>query len=86
MQYSRAGLVALIFASIISLVSAVPIPSSESKFPSALSTHSIPNLSGQDPTLQLDAARNSENLLGGRMSTRPLAAKLTHRVRCCLSP
>ena len=76
--YSQAGLVALLFTSIISLVSAVPIP--ESIPSSTLSPRNIPNLNGQD-RIQLDAARNSDILLRGQVSTLPLATRLTRRVR-----
>ena len=51
---SRAGLVALVFALIISLVSAVPIPTAESGLSSILSLRSNPNLNGQR---EVDTAR-----------------------------
>ena len=83
MQYSnirsRAGLVALVFALIISLVSAVPIPATESGFSSTLSLRST-TLDGQD--IQLDTAKIP---LGGRMSILPAASGLTHKVRYSLS-
>ena len=84
MQYPRAGLVTLLFALIISLVSAVPIRvlSTESSSSPTLFAHaSIPNLNVPDRTIQLGAIRKPENLLRGRMSTLPLATKLTRRVR-----
>ena len=82
MQYSRAGLFALLFTLIISLVSAFPIPESESP---TLSSRSTPNLNGQDRPIELDTgvrtqARNPNILLRGRMSTLPLATKLNRRV------
>ena len=56
MQYpdirSRAGLVALVFALIISLVTAVPIPATDSE----LSTRSNPSLNGRN-YIQLDPAK-----------------------------
>jgi hypothetical protein len=77
MQYSRAGLVALLFALIISLVSAVPIPDTESIISSTLSSRSIQNLNEQDRTqLELGAARIPEISLRGRTTTLPRAAKL----------
>ena len=80
MHYSRAGLVALIFALIISLVSAVPIPAAtESKLSSTLSPPSNPIPNGQD-LIQLDTAKTSGISLSGRMSTLPLATKLSRRV------
>ena len=82
MQYSRAGLFALLFTLIISLVSAIPIPESISP---TLSSHSTPNLNGQDRPIELDTgARNPDILLRGRMSTLPLATKLNRRV--CYRP
>ena len=82
MQYSRAGLFALLFTLIVSLVSAVPIPSTESTSSSSLSSRKISNLNGQDRPIELDAgAKNPDSLLRGRMSTLPLATKLTSRVR-----
>jgi hypothetical protein len=78
MQYSlanirsRAGLVALVFALIISLVSAVPIPATESGLSSTLSHRDI-NI---NPTHNgLDSAKISTPLAGPRA--------LTHRVRFC---
>lgn len=69
---SRAGLVALIFALIISLVSAVPIPATES----GLSSTTTPSLNGHD---QLDIAKISSN---GRVSTLPAAPRsFTRKVR-----
>ena len=81
---SRAGLVALFFALIISLVSAVPIPTTESGLSSTLPLRGNPSLNGQDHhDIQLDTAKIS---LSGRMSTLPAAARaLTRGVRCCLS-
>ena len=84
MQYPRAGLVTLLFALIISLVSAIPVRvlSTESLSSPTLFAHaSIPNLNVPDRTIQLGAVRKPENLLRGRMSTLPLATKLTRRVR-----
>ena len=84
MQYSRAGLFALLFTLIISLVSAFPIPESESP---TLSSRSTPNLNGQDRPIELDTGartRNPDILLRGRMSTLPLATKLNRRV--CYRP
>jgi gas vesicle protein len=83
MQYSkirsRAGLVALVFALIISLVSAVPIPATESGLSSTLSPPSNPSLNGKDH-IQLDTARIPEISLSGRMSTLPAATRaLTRR-------
>ena len=80
MQYSRAGLDALLFTLIISLVSAVPIPESISS--STLSPRTIPNLNGQDLTIQLHTGvRKSDILLRGRASTLPLATSIIRRVR-----
>jgi len=78
MHYSRAGLVALVFALIISLVSAIPIPATESRLSSTLSLRSIPIPDGQDH-IQPDNARISEISLSGRVSTLPLASRLTRR-------
>jgi hypothetical protein len=75
---SRAGLVALVFALIISLVSAVPIPATDSGLSSTLSPHTI-NLNGQNH-IQLDAASFEKISLSGRMSTLPAATRaLTRR-------
>ena len=82
MQYSRAGLVALLFTLIISLVSAVPVPATESTFSSTLSSRTIPNLNGLD-RIQIDTPGIPKILLSGRMSTLPLATKLARRVRYC---
>jgi len=79
MQYSRAGLVALLFALIISLVSAVPVPDTESIFSSTLSSRSIPSLNEQDRIQLGSTARIPEISLTGRMSTLPLAARLASR-------
>ena len=89
---SRAGLVALVFALIISLVSAVPIPVAESglssSFTSSPSSHGNPSLNGfghrQDHHIQLDTTKIS---LSGRMSTLPAATRALTRkgVRYCLS-
>ena len=76
MQYSlanirsRAGLVALIFALIISLVSAVPIPATESGLSSTLSRRDNinPTLNGHD---------------SAKISTPAAPRALTHRVRFC---
>ena len=84
---SRAGLVALVqvFALIISLVSAVPIPATESGLSSTLPPRSNPTLNGKDH-IQLDTAKIPEISLSGRMSTLPAATRaLTRRVRYCLS-
>ena len=85
MQYSRAGLVALLFTLIISLVSAAPIPESISS--STSSPRNVSNLNGQagQDRIQLDTAGNSDILLKGRMSTLPLATRLNRRVRYRLS-
>ena len=83
---SRAGLVALVFALIISLVSAVPIPVTESGLSSTLSPISNPSLNGhgQDHHIQLDTTKIS---FSGRMSTLPAATRALTRkgVRYCLS-
>jgi hypothetical protein len=72
---SRAGLVALVFALIISLVSAIPIPAAGSEPSSTLSpTSSNPSLNGLP---EVDTAKIS---LSGRMSTLPTATRaLAHR-------
>ena len=62
MQYSRAGLVVLVFSLIISFVSAVPIPATESGL---LSSRSV-TLNGDDITASL---RIPEHSLSGRKST-----------------
>ena len=89
MQYfnirSRAGLVVLVFALIISLVSAAPIPAIESGLSSTSSHRSNPSLNGQDH-IQLDTPRIPKIPFSGRMSTLPAATRaLTRSVRCCLS-
>ena len=84
MHYSRAGLVALVFALIISFVSAFPIPATESRFSSTLSPYTNPKTNGHDLT-QLDNSGISEFSFSGRVSTLPLATRLTRRVRYCLS-
>jgi hypothetical protein len=83
---SRAGLLALVFALIISFVSAVPIRASTgttgSGLSSTLSSRAI--LNGQDHIrVQLDTGVSFEKIsLSGRMSTLPAATKaLTRRVR-----
>jgi hypothetical protein len=82
---SRAGLVALVFALIISLVSAVPIPISESRLSSTSSPRSNPSLNGQNQ-IQLDTTATEKIPLKGRMSTLPAASRdLTRRVRYRLS-
>jgi len=77
---SRAGLVTLVvFALIISLVSAVPIPATESGLSSTLPPSSNPSLNGKDH-IQLDTPRIPEISLSGRMSTLPAATRaLTRR-------
>ena len=81
---SRAGLVALVFALIISLVSAVPIPAAES---STLSSRGNPSLvvRGHHHDIQLDTPRISEISLSGRMSTLPAATRALSRRVCYLS-
>ena len=77
---SRAGLVALVFALIISLVSAMPIPAAGYES-STLSPSSNPSLNGLP---EVDTA-NLKILLSGRMSTLPTATRaLARRVRCLL--
>jgi len=63
---SRAGLVALVFALIISLVSAAPVPATASGLSSTLSPRSDPSQSD-----------GSEINFSGRMSTLPFATRLT---------
>ena len=80
---SRAGLAAPIFALIISLVSAVPIPVTESRLSSTFSPPSSnPSLNHrleQDHHIQLNTTKIS---LSGRMSTLPAATRaLTRKVR-----
>ena len=81
---SRAGLIALVFTLIISLVSAVPIPTTESGLTATSPPRSNPSLNTQDHhDIQLDTAKIS---LSGRMSTLPAATRaLTHGVRYSLS-
>jgi len=75
---SRAGLVGLVFALIISLVSAVPIPVTESGLSSSSTlSHRSSNPSLNVHDIQLDTARIAEISLSGRMSTPPAA--LTRR-------
>ena len=81
---SRAGLVALVFkfALINSLVSAVPIPATESGLSATvtLPPRSNPSLNGQKH-IRSDNAKIS---LSGRMSTLPAATRaLTRGVRYC---
>ena len=72
---SRAGLVALILVLFISLVSAVPIPTTESGL-SKLSTSLSPSsLNGQTE------ADTAKNLLIARMSTPPIATRDLVRYR-----
>ena len=83
MHYSRAGLVALVFALIISFVSAAPVPVTGYR-PSASSPRSNPSLNGQD-YIQLDTPSISGISLSGRISTLPRATKPAPGVRYCLS-
>ena len=79
---SRAGLVALVFALIIPLVSAIPIPAA-GYVSSTLSSSSNPSLNGlpEVDTVNL----NLKILLSGRMSTLPTATRaLARRVRYLL--
>ena len=74
---SRAGLVALILVLFISLVSAVPIPTTESGL-SKLSTSLSPSsLNGLGQT----EADTAKNLLIARMSTPPIATRDLVRYR-----
>ena len=86
MHYSRAGLVtvALFFALIISLVSAIPVPDTESRLSSTSPLRINPSLDGRDH-IQLDTASISSIPLSGRMSTLPRATRLTRGVRYCFS-
>jgi ElaB/YqjD/DUF883 family membrane-anchored ribosome-binding protein len=71
---SRAGLVALVFALIISLVSAIPIPTAGFGSSSTLLPNSNPSLNGLP---EVDTAKIS---LSGRMSTLPTSTRaLTRR-------
>lgn len=70
--HSRAGLAALLFALIISLVSAAPVPATGSRLSSTLSPRSV-------TTHQFDG---SEIDYRGRMSTLLLATRLALQVRC----
>ena len=80
MHYSRAGLVTLVFALIVSLVSAVPIPATTSTESGLSST-----LNGQDH-FKPDVAKIAKIPFSGRMSTLPAAIRaLTREVRYCLS-
>jgi len=72
---SRAGLVALVFGLIISLVSAIPIPAAGSGLSSTLSPSSYPSLNGQ-PEIDTATGRIS---LSGRMSTLPTATRALTR-------
>lgn len=80
MQYSRAGLVALLFTLTISLVSAFPVPATESIISSTLSSRTIPELNGLDH-IEIDTPGIPKISLSGRMSTLPLATRLARRVR-----
>lgn len=80
MQYSRAGLVALLFTLTISLVSAFPVPASESIISSTLSSRTNPELNGLDH-IEIDTPGIPKISLSGRMSTLPLATRLARRVR-----
>ena len=74
----------LVFSLIISLVSAAPIPATESGLSSTSSPRN-PNLNGQDH-IQLDTPGIPKISFSGRMSTLPAATRaLTRSVRCCLS-
>ena len=84
MQYSTirsAGLVALVFALTISLVSAAPTPPDISLARAALIPATAPGLPPRsNPSLNHDG-RPLEILPSGRMSTLPLATRLISRVR-----
>ena len=79
MRYSRAGLVALVFALIISLVSALPLHATEPRLSSTLSPRINLNINGKNH-IQVNPTRILEIPLSGRMSTLPLATRLTRRV------
>jgi len=78
MHYPRAGLVALVFALIISLVSAAPIQATESRLSSTSSLRINSKINGQ-VLAKPDASGISEYSFGGRMSTLPRATRLTRR-------
>ena len=83
---SRAGLVALVFALIISLVSAVPISATESGLSTSSSPRSNPSLNGRNQIHhRVDTPKISEISLSGRMSTLPAAFRaLSNKVRYSL--
>ena len=75
---SRAGLVALIFVLIISLVSAVPIPAAEFGLSTTLSPSS---LNGQPEAYNAKILLNASS----QISTLPTTRALIRRVRCWIS-